>query len=61
MFAHYSPAADSIDYHDFVEQIVYREEEIDSNSSRLKMAFSQKSHILNASKLQEEKGGSRQS
>jgi hypothetical protein len=51
VFEHYSPDADSIDYREFVEQIVYREEEIESNASRLRMGNSQKSNILAASKL----------
>ena len=41
MFEHYAGESELADYPRFIEEIVYREEEIDSNSSRLKTAQSQ--------------------
>jgi hypothetical protein len=44
IYQHYAGDDEKIDYHQFIEEIATREEEIDSNSSRLK--FSQKSQVF---------------
>jgi hypothetical protein len=46
VFEHYADDGDLIEYQKFIEEIVYREEEIDSNSSRLKFTQSQKSQVF---------------
>lgn len=44
VFSHYAGESDCIEYQKFIDELVYREDEIDSNASRLK--FSQKSQLF---------------
>lgn len=59
VFGHYAEEEGIINYHNFIEQIAYREDEIESNSSRVK--FPQKSRVeqekesVQGSRVQEEK------
>jgi hypothetical protein len=43
---HYAGESELIEYPIFIEEIVYREAEIDSNSSRLKITQSQKAQFI---------------